>query len=65
VCAEASTVLSDVAPDFFCNCWCLEIPSDNRIRHIRGTKVRPLSCAKLSTGNVLGFVCSKWVSFVC
>jgi hypothetical protein len=31
VCAEASTVLRAVAADFFCNCWCLEIPSDNRI----------------------------------
>jgi hypothetical protein len=32
--AEASTVLRAVAADFFCNCWYLEIPSDNRIRHI-------------------------------
>jgi hypothetical protein len=31
VCAEASTVLRAVAEDF--NSWCLEIPSDNRIRH--------------------------------
>jgi hypothetical protein len=42
MCAEASTVLKAVAADFFFNCWCLEIPSDNRIRHI--TKVPPLSC---------------------
>jgi hypothetical protein len=34
MCAEASSVLRAVATDFFCNCWCLEIPSDNRIRHI-------------------------------
>jgi hypothetical protein len=34
VCAEASTVLRAVAADFFFNCWYLEIPSDNRIRHI-------------------------------
>jgi hypothetical protein len=34
MCAEASTVLRAVAADFFCNCWCLEIPSDNRIWHI-------------------------------
>jgi hypothetical protein len=34
VCAEASAVLRAVAADFFSNCWCLEIPSDNRIRHV-------------------------------
>jgi hypothetical protein len=32
--AEASTVMRAVAADFFCNCWYLEIPSDNRIRHV-------------------------------
>jgi hypothetical protein len=32
--AEASTVLRAVAADFFFNCWCLEIPSDNRIQHV-------------------------------
>jgi hypothetical protein len=31
--AEASTVLRAVAADFIFNCWYLEIPSDNRIRH--------------------------------
>jgi hypothetical protein len=34
MCAEASTVLRAVVADFFFNCWYLEIPSDNRIRHI-------------------------------
>jgi hypothetical protein len=34
MCTEASTVLRAVAADFFFNCWYLEIPSDNRIRHI-------------------------------
>jgi hypothetical protein len=34
VCAEESTVLRAVAEDFFFNCWCTEIPSDNRIRHV-------------------------------
>jgi hypothetical protein len=34
MCAEASTVLRAIAADFFFNCWYLEIPSDNRIRHI-------------------------------
>jgi hypothetical protein len=34
MCAEVSTVLRAVAADFFFNCWCSEIPSDNRIRHI-------------------------------
>jgi hypothetical protein len=36
VCAEASTVLRDVAADFFFNCWYLEIPSDNRIGTYEG-----------------------------
>jgi hypothetical protein len=34
VCTEAGTVLRTVALDFFLNCWYLEIPSDNRIRHV-------------------------------
>jgi hypothetical protein len=34
MCAEASTVLRAVAADFFFNCWCVEIPSDNCIRHV-------------------------------
>jgi hypothetical protein len=34
MCAEASSVLRAVAADFFFNCWFLEIPSNNRIRHI-------------------------------
>jgi hypothetical protein len=34
MCAEASTVLRAEAADFFFNCLCLEIPSDNRIRHV-------------------------------
>jgi hypothetical protein len=34
MCAEASNVLRAVAADFYFNCWYLEIPSDNRIRHI-------------------------------
>jgi hypothetical protein len=34
MCAEASTVLRAVAAVFFFNCWRMEIPSDNRIRHI-------------------------------
>jgi hypothetical protein len=34
MCAEASTALRAVAADFFFNCWYLEIPSDNRIRHV-------------------------------
>jgi hypothetical protein len=55
VCAEASTVLRAVAADFFC--WCMEIPSDNRIQHI------PMCVyyrARLSIGNVLEFLCWKW-----
>jgi hypothetical protein len=34
MCAEASTVSRAVAADFFFSCRYLEIPSDNRIRHI-------------------------------
>jgi hypothetical protein len=33
VCTEASTVVRAVAADLFFNCWCLEIPSENHIRH--------------------------------
>jgi hypothetical protein len=34
MCAKASTVLRAVTADFFFNCWYLEIPSDNGIRHV-------------------------------
>jgi hypothetical protein len=34
VCVEASTVLRAVVADFFFSCWCLEIASDNYIRHV-------------------------------
>jgi hypothetical protein len=34
VCTEAGTVLRPVALDFFFNCWYLEIPLDNCIRHV-------------------------------
>jgi hypothetical protein len=34
VCTEARTVLRAVATDFYCNWWCIEFPSDSRIRHI-------------------------------
>jgi hypothetical protein len=34
MCTEASSILRAVAADNIFNCWCLEIPSDNRIRHI-------------------------------
>jgi hypothetical protein len=58
---EASTVLKTVAVDFFFNCWYeyLEIPSDNRIRH-----VRPLPCSKLSIGSVLVEYCFIYEKFV-
>jgi hypothetical protein len=57
MCAEAITILRAVAADFFFNCWCLEIPSEPYSAH---TNVRPLSCATLSIGNVLEFLCWKW-----
>jgi hypothetical protein len=34
VCAEANSVLRAAEADFFFKYWCLEIPSDNRIRRI-------------------------------
>jgi hypothetical protein len=34
MCTEANTVLRAVAADFFFNCFYVEIPSDNRIRHV-------------------------------
>jgi hypothetical protein len=55
--AEASTVLRAVAVYFFFNCCYSEIHSDNRIRHIPRC---PLSCSRLSIGNVQEFLCSKW-----
>jgi hypothetical protein len=55
MCAEASTVLRAVAANFFFNCWYLDIPSDNHIRHV--TKVRPLSCTRFSVGDILEFLC--------
>jgi hypothetical protein len=33
---EAPTVLKAVMTDFFFNCWCFEIPSENRILHVPG-----------------------------
>jgi hypothetical protein len=33
---EALTLLRAVMMDSFFNRWCFEIPSDNRIRHVRG-----------------------------
>jgi hypothetical protein len=53
MCAEANTILRAAAADFFFNCWCLEIPSDNRIRHIPWC----VHCrARLSIENVLEFI---------
>jgi hypothetical protein len=34
MCVEASSILRAVAADFFFNCWYMEIPSHNSIRHI-------------------------------
>jgi hypothetical protein len=34
MCSEARTVLRDVVPDIFLNCWCLEISLENGIRHV-------------------------------
>jgi hypothetical protein len=31
---EGHSVLRAVMVDFFFNCWCLEIPSDNRTLHV-------------------------------
>jgi hypothetical protein len=59
MCAEAKTILRAAAADFFFNCWYLEIPSDNRILHMP-SKVHPLSCARVSIGNILEFLCWKW-----
>jgi hypothetical protein len=34
--AVASTVLRVLVKDFNVNCWCLEVPLDNCIRHVPG-----------------------------
>jgi hypothetical protein len=51
MCAEASTVLRAVAEYFFFNCWCLKIPSDNRIRQFRVMRLS-MSAAGLPGGRV-------------
>jgi hypothetical protein len=40
--------------DFFFNCWCLEITVLGAYQGASTT------CARLSTGSVLGFLCWKW-----
>jgi hypothetical protein len=58
VCAEASAVLGAVAADLFSYLWCLEIPSDNRVRQVpRCVHYR----AELWIGNVLGVVQVKLI----
>jgi hypothetical protein len=57
MCAELNTALRIVAADFFFNCWCLEISSDNRIR---STEVNALSCARPSNWNFPEFLYWKW-----
>jgi hypothetical protein len=47
-CALCRALLRGVAEDLFLTCWCLNILSVNRIRR---------SCAKLSIGSVLEFIC--------
>jgi hypothetical protein len=56
MCAEASTILRAVVADFLFDCWYLEMPSDNRIRHIQRCIHSPLSCARLPIGNVPEFI---------
>jgi hypothetical protein len=34
VCTVANTIFRAVVADFFFHCWYLEIPSNNRIRHV-------------------------------
>jgi hypothetical protein len=48
MCAEASTVMRAVAADFFCNCWYLEIPSDNRIQHYQGATTIMSKASRIS-----------------
>jgi hypothetical protein len=55
----ASTILRAVVADFFFNCWYLEIPSDNRIRHIPRCVHYHAQGFRL-IGNVLEFLCWKW-----
>jgi hypothetical protein len=50
------TVLRAVAADFLFNCWCVEIPSDNRIGHVP----RCVHYHAQGLGSVLGFLCRKW-----
>jgi hypothetical protein len=58
MCAEASTVLRAIAEDFFFNCWCLEIPSDNRIRYTP-------RCVHCHAGNVTQYSIKQVTSCCC
>jgi hypothetical protein len=35
--AEASTIVRAVTADFFCDCWAVKIPSDERVGNIPGS----------------------------
>jgi hypothetical protein len=45
---EARTALRAIVKDFFFNCWCLKIPSDNRIRHVPGRKTLDWKRSRIS-----------------
>jgi hypothetical protein len=57
MCAEASTILRAVAADFF---FTAGIWRSLPITVFGTNRVSPLSCARLSIGNVLEFLCWKW-----
>jgi hypothetical protein len=69
MCAEASTALRAVAADFFFNCWYLEIPSDNRIRHItRCVHYHRKACSRISMLEVEAvpqscILCPDWFEY--
>jgi hypothetical protein len=52
---EARTVLRIVVMDFFLNCWCLEIPSDTRIRHVPGCVDNPAQIFRLKDSSISMF----------
>jgi hypothetical protein len=58
----SSTLFRAVAADFSFNCWCLEIPSDNRIRHVP-------RCIHYQRGaavcfNSRGFCCTQYAEWL-
>jgi hypothetical protein len=63
MCSEAHTVLKAVMMDIFFYCRCLEIPSENHIRHIPGCTTLDWKRSRISMLEVeaIPHSCILWV----